>query len=190
VAYVRSCSPYASGLFLFISRRGHYRATVRDSPDSPGGLVLAGLAVRLVESQRHELAFALREPLHRRPRTRGDAALPFRRQFLPGVRAVVCRVALARRPERNDRPATRQHHPPASANSPIQLVRQKGIAEGNQVQQNQLAFSNTAFQRQMAPQQGLSGLFGVDSNLFGRTLGISSQLLSVRANASCPSGFL
>jgi hypothetical protein len=71
-----------------------------------------------------------------------------------------------------------------------ELARQKGIAEGNQVQQNQLAFSNTAFQRQMAPQQGLSGLFGVDSNLFGRTLGISSQLLSVRANASSPSGFL
>jgi hypothetical protein len=69
------------------------------------------------------------------------------------------------------------------------LARQKGIAEGNQAQQNQLAFSNTAFQRQMAALQGLSGLFGVDSNLLGRTLGIPSQLLSVRANASKPSGF-
>jgi hypothetical protein len=69
------------------------------------------------------------------------------------------------------------------------LARQKGIAEGNQAQQNQLAFSNTAFQRQMAALQGLSGLYGVDSNLLGRTLGISSQLLSVRANASKPSGF-
>ena len=69
------------------------------------------------------------------------------------------------------------------------LARQKGIAEGNQAQQNQLAFSNTAFQRQMAALQGLSGLFGVDSNLLGRTLGIPSQLLSVRANASRPSGF-
>src|SRR5271165_44288 len=70
-----------------------------------------------------------------------------------------------------------------------QLARQKGIAEGNQAQQNQLAFSNTAFQRQMAALQGLSGLYGVDSNLLGRTLGIPSQLLSVRANASKPSGF-
>ena len=34
-----------------------------------------------------------------------------------------------------------------------------------------------------------SGLFGVDSNLLGRTLGIPAQLLSVRANASRPSGF-
>jgi hypothetical protein len=69
------------------------------------------------------------------------------------------------------------------------LARQKGIAEGNQAQQNELAFSNTAFQRQMAGLQGLSGLYGVDSNLLGRTLGIPSQLLNVRANASRPSGF-
>ena len=67
------------------------------------------------------------------------------------------------------------------------LARQKGIAEGNQAQRNQLAFTNTAFQRQMSALQGLSGLFGVDSNLLGRTLGIPSQLLNVRANASRPS---
>ena len=69
------------------------------------------------------------------------------------------------------------------------LARQKGIAAGNQAQQNQLAFSNTAFQRQMAALQGLSGLFGVDTNLFGRTLGIPAELLNTRANASRPSGF-
>jgi hypothetical protein len=69
------------------------------------------------------------------------------------------------------------------------LARQKATAEGNQSAQNQLSFSNTAFQRQMAALQGLSGLYGVDSNLLGRTLGIPSQLLSVRANASRPSGF-
>jgi hypothetical protein len=70
-----------------------------------------------------------------------------------------------------------------------ELARQKGIAAGNQAQQNQLAFSNTAFQRQMAALQGLSGLFGVDTNLLGRTLGIPSELLNARANASRPSGF-
>src|SRR6266446_6233457 len=37
--------------------------------------------------------------------------------------------------------------------------------------------------------QGLSGLFGVDTNLLGRTLGIPSELLNARANASRPSGF-
>jgi hypothetical protein len=70
-----------------------------------------------------------------------------------------------------------------------ELARQKGIAEAGQAQQNQLAFTNTAFQRQMAALQGLSGLFGVDTNLLGRTLGIPAQLLNVRANASRPSGF-
>jgi hypothetical protein len=70
-----------------------------------------------------------------------------------------------------------------------ELARQKGIAQGNQAQENQLAFSNTAFQRQMAALQGLSGLFGVDTNLLGRTLGIPVELLNTRANASRPSGF-
>jgi len=69
-----------------------------------------------------------------------------------------------------------------------ELARQKGIAEAGQAQQNQLAFTNTAFQRQMAALQGLSGIYGVDSNLIGRTLGIPSQLLNVRANASRSSG--
>ena len=69
------------------------------------------------------------------------------------------------------------------------LARQKGITEGNLAQQNQLNFSNTAFQRQMAALQGLSGLYGVDTNLLGRTLGIPAELLNVRANASRPGGF-
>lgn len=67
-----------------------------------------------------------------------------------------------------------------------ELARQKGIAEGNQAQQNQLAFTNTAFQRQMSALQGLSGLYGVDTNLLARTLGIPSQLLGVRASVSRP----
>ena len=63
------------------------------------------------------------------------------------------------------------------------LARQKAVAEGNQAQQNQLSFANTAYQQQMSALQGLSGLYGVDSNLLGKTLGIPSQLLNVRANA-------
>ncbi|HUL16958.1 MAG TPA: hypothetical protein VLV88_13250 [Terriglobales bacterium] len=70
-----------------------------------------------------------------------------------------------------------------------ELARQKGVAEANQAAQNQLNFSNTAFQRQMSALQGLSGLYGIDSNTLSRTLGIPSQLLGVRANASRPSGF-
>ena len=64
------------------------------------------------------------------------------------------------------------------------LARQKGIASGNLAAQNQLNFSNTAFNRQMAALQGLSGIFGTDSNLLSRTLGIPAQLLNVAANNS------
>ncbi|HWZ26114.1 MAG TPA: hypothetical protein VN037_12600 [Verrucomicrobiae bacterium] len=71
------------------------------------------------------------------------------------------------------------------------MARQKGIAQAGQAAQNQLNFSNTAFQRQMSALQGLSGLFGVDSNLLGRTLGIPAELLNVRSNASkSGNGFL
>ncbi len=69
-----------------------------------------------------------------------------------------------------------------------ELARQKGIAEAGQAQKNQLAFTNTAFQRQLAALQGLSGLYGIDSNLLSRTLGIPANLLNTRANASRSSG--
>src|SRR6266404_4448517 len=69
-----------------------------------------------------------------------------------------------------------------------ELARQKGIAEAGQAQKNQLAFTNTAFQRQMAALQGLSGLYGIDSNLLARTLGIPADLLNTRANASRSAG--
>lgn len=70
-----------------------------------------------------------------------------------------------------------------------ELARQKGMQEANVAQQNQVNFSNTAFQRQMAALQGLSGLYGVDSNLLGRSLGIPAELLNTRASASRPNGF-
>lgn len=69
------------------------------------------------------------------------------------------------------------------------LARQKAQQQASVAQQNQLNFSNTAYQRQMAALQGLSGLYGVDTGLLGRTLGIPAELLNVRANASRPSGF-
>ena len=70
-----------------------------------------------------------------------------------------------------------------------ELARQKASQEATTAQQNQVNFANTAMQQQMAALQGLSGLYGVDANLLGKTLGIPSQLLNVRANASRPSGF-
>jgi hypothetical protein len=69
-----------------------------------------------------------------------------------------------------------------------ELARQKGMASASTTQQNQMNFSNTAYQRQMAALQGLSGLYGVDTNLLGKTLGIPAELLNVRSNASRNNG--
>lgn len=68
------------------------------------------------------------------------------------------------------------------------LARQRGREAAGLAQQDQLAFSNAAYQRQMAALQGLSGLFGVDTSLLGRTLGIPADLVNARANASRSSG--
>jgi hypothetical protein len=70
-----------------------------------------------------------------------------------------------------------------------ELARQRGRGSADVAQQNQKDFSNTAYQRQLAALQGLSGLYGMDSNLLGRTLGIPADLLNTRANASRSSGF-
>jgi len=70
-----------------------------------------------------------------------------------------------------------------------ELARQKGIAAGNQAQQNQLAFSNTAFQRQMAALARSKRPLWRRLQSPGPHARHPSQLLSVRANASKPSGF-
>jgi hypothetical protein len=64
-----------------------------------------------------------------------------------------------------------------------ELARQQGREQANLAQSNELNFSNAAFQRQMAALQGVGGLYGVDTNLLGRTLGIPAELLNVRASA-------
>jgi len=69
-----------------------------------------------------------------------------------------------------------------------ELARQKGIAQAGEAQQNQVNFSNAAFQRQLAALHGLSGLYGIDSNLLSRTLGIPAELLNTRSNASRAGG--
>jgi hypothetical protein len=80
--------------------------------------------------------------------------------------------------------AARTNNSAGFADLADELARQKGIASGNLAAQNQLNFSNTAFNRQMAALQGLSGLYGMDTNLLGRTLGIPAELLNTAANNS------
>jgi hypothetical protein len=71
------------------------------------------------------------------------------------------------------------------------LARTQGQDQANLAQQNQIAFGNAARSGTLAALSGLSGLYGTDTSLLGRALGIPAQLLdaSVR-NAQNNNSFL
>ncbi len=70
-----------------------------------------------------------------------------------------------------------------------ELAREQGREASSLAQQNQINFADEAFRRQQAALQGLGGLYGVDTGLLGRGLGVPPELLGVRANASRGGGF-
>ena len=70
-----------------------------------------------------------------------------------------------------------------------ELAREQGRQTTSLAQQNQFGFANQAKQDQLAALQGLSGLYGVNTSLLGRTLGIPGQLLSTRTNLANAPGF-
>lgn len=67
-----------------------------------------------------------------------------------------------------------------------QLARQYGTSAASTAQQAQIAFANKQQSDQLAALQGLSGIYGTDSSLLGRAMGIPSDLLSVLQRASAP----
>ena len=70
-----------------------------------------------------------------------------------------------------------------------ELEREQGRQTASLAQQNQFGFANQAKQDQLTALQGLSGLYGVNTSLLGRTLGIPSQLLNTRTNLANTPGF-
>lgn len=70
-----------------------------------------------------------------------------------------------------------------------ELGREQGREAAGLAQQNQIAFANRSLADRLAALQGLSGLYGVDTSLLGRALGIPPELLNVRARASGGSDF-
>jgi predicted alpha/beta hydrolase len=69
------------------------------------------------------------------------------------------------------------------------LARTQGQDQANLAQQSQIAFGNAARSDRLSALSGLSGLYGTDSSLLGRALGIPTSLLDARARASQGSGF-
>jgi hypothetical protein len=71
------------------------------------------------------------------------------------------------------------------------LARTRGQDQANLAQQNQIAFGNASRSDRLSALAGLSGLYGTDTSLLGRALGIPAQLLEASArNAASGSSFL
>ena len=69
------------------------------------------------------------------------------------------------------------------------LARTQGQDQANLAQQNQIAFANASRSDTSAALSGLSGLYGTDSGLLGRALGVPAQLLDASARNAASSGF-
>jgi hypothetical protein len=69
------------------------------------------------------------------------------------------------------------------------LARTHGQDQANLAQQNQLAFANASRSDTRTALAGLSGLYGTDTGLLGRALGVPAQLLDARARNAASSGF-
>jgi predicted alpha/beta hydrolase len=69
------------------------------------------------------------------------------------------------------------------------LARTQGQDSANLAQQKQLAFGNAARSDTQSALAGLSGLYGTDSNLLGRAIGVPAQLLDASARNASSSGF-
>jgi hypothetical protein len=69
------------------------------------------------------------------------------------------------------------------------LARTHGQQQANLAQQNQFAFGNAARSDTLSALSGLSGLYGTDSSLLGRALGIPASLLDASARNAQSSGF-
>jgi len=69
------------------------------------------------------------------------------------------------------------------------LSQTQGQDQATLAQQNQIAFANAAQSNTLAALSGLSGLFGTDSSLLGKAIGVPAQLLDASARNAASSGF-
>jgi hypothetical protein len=65
-----------------------------------------------------------------------------------------------------------------------EISREQGRQASSLTQQNDMAFADRSRNDQAAALQGLSGLYGVDSTLLARAMGIPSELLNIRQSNS------
>ena len=70
------------------------------------------------------------------------------------------------------------------------LAGQKAAQLGQAAQRGQLAYQDAQLQNNMAGLQGLSSLYGINTNLLSRMMGLPTQTLSVQEQAAKPTSSL
>jgi hypothetical protein len=70
-----------------------------------------------------------------------------------------------------------------------ELAREEARTKAGVAQGAQQGFADQAFRQRMAALQGLGGIYGVDTNLLARGLGIPPEYLNIRQQASRGGGF-
>lgn len=70
-----------------------------------------------------------------------------------------------------------------------ELSREQGRQASSLAQRNELAFADRSRSDQTSALEGLSGIYGIDSTLLARAMGVPANLLSVRQQSSRDSGF-
>lgn len=83
----------------------------------------------------------------------------------------------------------RTNNPAGFAAEEENLAGQQAAALSRAAQQAELAYQNEQFRRQMAGLAGLGSLYGIDTNLLGRMLGLPVSALSVAERAASQPGF-
>jgi hypothetical protein len=69
------------------------------------------------------------------------------------------------------------------------LARTQGQDQANLAQQNQIAFANASRSDTLSALSGLSGIYGTDTGLLGRALGVPAQLLDASARNAQANAF-
>jgi hypothetical protein len=70
-----------------------------------------------------------------------------------------------------------------------ELARERGRQASGIARQNQIDFADTAYNQRADALRGLSSLYGVDTSLLARTLGLPADYLNIRQQASRGGGF-
>ena len=92
--------------------------------------------------------------------------------------------------ERAQARVSRTHNQAGYGAEEENLAGQQAARMGQAAQSGQLAYQDTQLQNQLAGLKGLSDMYGIDTNLLGRMIGLPTDTLGVQERAAQPTNSL